>query len=127
MHPKSPKLLDDIADASSFVAEITANATLAEFIADRRLRQVVERNFEIIGEALSRLGRTDPDTMARISDCRDIIGLRNVLIHNYDEIDRQRVWRIIKESLPILQREVTLLLEEAEADWTADESSDTAG
>jgi hypothetical protein len=34
-------LLDDVADASAFVAEITANATLAEFIADRRLRQLV--------------------------------------------------------------------------------------
>ena len=68
MHPKSPKLLEDIEDASSFVAEITANATLAEFIGDRRLRQLVERNFEIIGEALSRLRRIDPATMARISD-----------------------------------------------------------
>jgi hypothetical protein len=36
MHSKSPKLLDDIVDASSFVAEVTVNATLAEFIADRR-------------------------------------------------------------------------------------------
>ena len=82
MHPKSPKLLDDIADASAFVAEITTNATLAEFIMDRRLRQLVERNLEIIGEALSRLRRIDPDTMTRISDHRDIIGLRNVLIYN---------------------------------------------
>jgi uncharacterized protein with HEPN domain len=63
--------------------------------------------------------------MARISDHRDIIGLRNVIIHNYDDIDRQRIWRIVQDARPILQREVTVLLAEAEAAWNERESSDT--
>jgi uncharacterized protein with HEPN domain len=77
MHPKSPKWLDDIADASAFVMEITANASADDLLSDRRLRQVVERNFQIMGEALRRLERTDPATAARISDYRAVIGLRN--------------------------------------------------
>ena len=59
MHPKSPKLLEDIRDAAAFVQQCTAGRSLADYLADRMLRQAVERNFEIIGEALGRLDRLD--------------------------------------------------------------------
>jgi uncharacterized protein with HEPN domain len=91
MHPKSPKWLDDIADACAFVLEITANVTVVDYASDRRLRQAAERNFQIIGEALRRLERTDPASAARIPDYRAVIGLRNRLVHNYDDIDNEEV------------------------------------
>ena len=59
MQPESPKHLEDIRDAATFVIEVARKRTLEQYIEDRLARQAVERNFEIIGEALNRLGRTD--------------------------------------------------------------------
>ena len=81
MHPKSPKWLEQIEDAAAFVLEITAGHSLADYDADRLLRAAVERQFEIIGEALQRIARTDPATVDRISDYRKIVGFRNRLVH----------------------------------------------
>jgi uncharacterized protein with HEPN domain len=117
MHPKSPKWLDDIADAAGFVVEITTNQSLRDYESDRRLRQVVERNFEIMGEALRRLERTDPATAARISAYRPVIDLRNRLAHQYDDIDNETIWDIIQRFLPTLHEETAKLVAEAERDY----------
>ena len=77
---KSPKSLDDVAHACALILQETAGTTLAEYERDRRLRPAIERNVEIIGEALIRLERTDPATAARISDYRKIIVFRNRLV-----------------------------------------------
>ena len=114
MDPKSPKLLDDIIDACAFVGEATANTTLTDYAGNRLLRHAIERNFEIIGEALLRLERTDPATAARIAEYRAVIGLRNRLVHGYDSINSARVWEIVQVFLPELRREVDQLLQEAE-------------
>ena len=105
MHPKSPKWLDDVADATAFIVEQTTGKTLADYERDRALRSVVERNFEIAGEALRRMERTDPPTVQRISNYRKVIGFRNQLVHGYD---------VINDFLPLLRTEVGLLLREAE-------------
>ena len=123
MHPKSPKWLDDIADACAFVIEITANVTVADYASDRRLLYAVERNFQIVGKVLRRLERTDPATAARISDYRAVIGLRNRLVHNYDDIDNQEVWEILQHFLPVLRRETEHLVQEAEDEWSASKSA----
>jgi uncharacterized protein with HEPN domain len=60
MQPKTPKLLDDIRDAAAFIRQVTNGKTLDGYRADRVLEQAVERNFEILGEAVNRLARTDP-------------------------------------------------------------------
>ena len=87
--------------------------TLVSYLCDRRLRQVVERNLEIIDEALIRLRTIDPDTAARITDLHRIVGLRNRLVHGYDEeIDDALVWRAVQESLPVLHSEGEMLLPE---------------
>lgn len=114
MHPKSPKWLEHIADAGAFILQVTDGRSLAEYEADRLLRSAIERQFEIIGEALLRIERTDPETAARISDYRKIVGFRNRLIHGYDDVNNQQVWEIIESFLPILRQEVERLLKEAE-------------
>jgi len=78
------------------------------------LRPAVERHFEIIGEALTRLKRRDPSLTESIHDHVQIIAFRNVLIHCYDTIDDRRVWDAIEHSLPALLREVEALLRESD-------------
>jgi uncharacterized protein with HEPN domain len=74
------------------------------------LRQAIERNFGIIGEAVGRLAGVDPDTAACIGSHRQIVDFRNVLIHGYDLIDHRIVWSTIAEKIPVLLTEVESLL-----------------
>jgi uncharacterized protein with HEPN domain len=60
----------------------------------------VERQFEIIGEALNRLLKEAPDLANRVPDLARIVGFRNVLIHGYAVIDDGRVWEIVTTLLP---------------------------
>jgi uncharacterized protein with HEPN domain len=110
MHPRTPKLLEDIRDAAAFIVEVTAGRQLAEYSADRMLRQAVERNFEIIGEAIKRLAHHDPATASRIGSHAQIIAFRIVLIHGYDLVDHALVWNAIEQQLPALQRDIDALL-----------------
>lgn len=122
MQRKSPKLLDDIRDAAAFIRQITQDKTPEEYRDDRLLRQAVERNFEILGEAANRLARIDPDTAAKIGEHPQIIAFRNVLAHGYDLVDHAKVWRVIQEHLPALQDKATELLDE----WDC-QQNDTGG
>jgi uncharacterized protein with HEPN domain len=112
MQPKSVKLLEDILDAAVFIQQLTNGRTLDDYRTDRVIRQAVERNFEIIGEALRRLSKIDPSVSDQIGDHQQIIAFRNLLIHGYDIIDDAIVWRVINQDLPVLEQEVTNLLGE---------------
>jgi uncharacterized protein with HEPN domain len=113
MQPDSPKYLEDIRDAAAFVLDATRKTDLAQYLENRLLRQAVERNFEIIGEALNRLRRTDPKTVGRIGDTPRIVAFRNILAHGYDTIDHEIVWYLIRKDLPDLLQVVEVLLAEA--------------
>lgn len=76
------------------------------------LRSAVERQFEIIGEALAQLARLDEAVAASITDYRRIIAFRNILVHGYAQIDDLLVWDIVETRLPLLHRQVTSLLSE---------------
>jgi uncharacterized protein with HEPN domain len=110
MQPKAPKLLEDIRDAAAFIREVTRGKTLDDYRRDRLLRQAIERNFEIVGEAMNRLALHDPETAGCISKHRQIVGFRNVLTHGYDLIDHRLVWSTIEEEVPVLLTEVEALL-----------------
>ncbi len=114
MQAKSLKWLDDIRASSAFILGAAEGKRLGDYEADPLLRAAVERHFEIIGEAMSRLARKDPATAARISDYPSIIAFRNLLIHGYDLVDHAEVWKVISQHLPLLRREVEALLREAE-------------
>jgi uncharacterized protein with HEPN domain len=74
------------------------------------LRSAVERQFEIIGEALRRLAMDDAATARRITGHERIIAFRNILIHGYAEVDDRIVWDILERKLPTLLEEVESLL-----------------
>jgi len=110
MESKTPKLLEDIRDAAQFVRQVTDSKTLDDYRDDRLLRQAVDCNFEIIGEAVSRLARLDPATAAKIGEYPQIISLRNVLIHGYDLIDETQIWNVTQSNLPTLEADVSALI-----------------
>ena len=72
------------------------------------LKRAVEREFEIIGEALSKINKIDSEI--HISSKSQIIGMRNRVIHNYDKIDDEIIWGTIVRHLPGLKKEVLKLM-----------------
>jgi Protein of unknown function DUF86 len=64
----------------------------------------IERQFEIIGEALKQLSKVAPDIASKISDCRQIIAFRNIIIHGYAVLDKAIVWKVVHRHLPALER-----------------------
>src|SRR5260370_15641479 len=82
---------------------MTAAKSFADFDRDIVSRSAVERQFEILGEALGQLARLDATLAAKIPDLHEIVAFRNVLIHGYALIDRARVWRAVQDDLPVLR------------------------
>jgi len=113
MRLESKKLLEDMRQGASLILEFTAGKSLGDYTQDKLLRSGVQRQFEVIGEALNRLSKSDPDTACRITDRRQIISFRNVLIHGYDLVDDDVVWDVVRQKLPKLMGEVRALLTEA--------------
>lgn len=113
---RSQVILEDILDCAEYVLAVTDGKNSRSYSEDRMLRQSVERNFEIIGEAIRRLEDRDPKLASRISSHPQIISFRNVLIHGYDLIDHDNVWRVIRADLPVLAKEVKALVEEGEGE-----------
>jgi uncharacterized protein with HEPN domain len=102
----------DARNAATAIADMTAGKSFADFDSDLVLRSAVERQFEILGEALNRLNRLDTTLGARIPDLRQIVAFRNILIHGYAQIDRARVWRVVQDDLPPLRAALDDLLAE---------------
>ena len=115
MQLESKKLLEDIRNAAELILQFTAGRTLDDYGHDALLRSGVERQFEIIGEALNRLSRSDSETASRVGDFPRIIAFRNVLIHGYNAIDNEVVWDVVQQNLPALHRQVERMLKEADA------------
>lgn len=78
------------------------------YLNDKMLRRAIEREFEIIGEALNRIDKLEPTI--KISSKKQIISVRNRVIHGYDKIDNEIIWGIIVRHLPILKIEIESLL-----------------
>ena len=73
------------------------------------VRRAVERELEIIGEAVNRILKMDPNF--EIADARQIVNLRNLVIHAYDNIDNIVLWGIISKDIPILKIRIDSLIQ----------------
>ncbi|CAN5622815.1 DUF86 domain-containing protein [soil metagenome] len=103
------KSLFDIEQAADLIGEFTAGKQFDDYERDPMMRAAVERQFEIIGEALSRLARMDETVAAKISEYRRIIAFRNLLIHGYADVDTRLVWDVVETKLPTIRREIASL------------------
>lgn len=100
----------DARRAAERVARFAAGRNYNDYLADDMLRAAVERQFEIIGEALAGLRRLDPATAAQLPHLSQVIAFRNVLIHAYATIDDRLVWDVVENDLPgLLARLIDLL------------------
>ena len=76
------------------------------------LKRAVERNLEIIGEAMNRILKEDP--IIPIEEAYRIVGLRNQIIHGYDSISDENIWAILVTHLPKLRSEIDALTKDFE-------------
>ena len=110
MRPEARKYLWDALQASERVERFVDGKTFSDYKADELLRAGVERQFEIVGEALTQLNKIDAATAAALPACKRIIAFRNILIHGYASVDDQLVWGVVESSLPALIADLRALL-----------------
>ncbi len=109
MRHSPKKLYEDVLQAIEEILSFCEGRTFSDFQADRALQLVVEREFEIIGEALARLRREYPALAGRVTDVDKIIGLRNVLAHGYDILEHEILWDVVESKVPILKHDIEQL------------------
>jgi len=107
------KYLWDVQRAAEKIVRFTAGRSFDDYFADEMLSAAVERQFEIIGEALVGLRRAAPEVAAMVPGLPQIIGFRNVLIHAYGDVDSKEVWGTAQNDLPRLLNAVADLLRSA--------------
>lgn len=112
MRPDSAAILWDVHAAVTRVAEFIVGLDEAGYASDSLRRSAVERQLEIVGEALNNLRKSDPDTAQRIPEISRIIGLRNILAHGYAVVDDSVVWGAASQRAPQLLSAVAELLAE---------------
>jgi uncharacterized protein with HEPN domain len=110
MRLEAKKCLEDVRQAAELILQFTAGKTFDDYDADALVRSGVERQFEIIGEAVNRLSRIDPAIVATLPDTPRIVAFRNILIHGYDVVDNHVVWDVVQNNLVPLHTEVVSLL-----------------
>ncbi len=101
----------DVREAADAILEFTLGFCLDDYLADRKLRSAVERQFEILGEALNQLSKVAPEVAIRVPDLPQIVAFRNLLIHGYATVDHPTVWETLQSRIPALRRCVAELLE----------------
>jgi len=106
----------DVLNSIDLIQQFIGNRTLSDYSQDPMLRAAVERQFEIVGEALAQLSRRFPKIGSRISRCSEIIAFRNRLIHGYSFVSDPVIWSVIETDLPVLRTEAQGLLAECETD-----------
>ena len=99
-------ILNSINEINSYFSE--QERIFEIFKNDLKTKRAVQRNVEIIGEAMSRILKSNDS----ISNSRKIVDVRNRIIHGYDSVSDELIWGIVMNYLPILQKEIEELLVE---------------
>ena len=102
--------LDDILDSINKITLYIEDMDLDVFSTDQKTIDAVVRNLEIIGEAARNLSDEIKESITEI-EWKKIVGLRNILIHEYFGINKEIIWNIVQTKLPPLQAACRKLLE----------------
>ena len=110
MNEQTRKNLIDVLQAGDEIQDFVRGMDFKAYQSSPVTQRAVERDFEIIGEALNRIKNTDDELLSKISEHNRIIGFRNILIHGYDVVDEAIVWQAVTKHLPILIKEIKDIL-----------------
>jgi len=99
------KSIEEIEDYAS-----QANRNFIRFKENKMMKRAIERNLEILGEAINRILQVDESI--EITDARKIVDLRNNIIHSYDTVSDEIIWSIVIKHIPKLKKEITKLIQE---------------
>ena len=91
-----------VQEAGTRILQFTAGKTFADYLEDSMLRAACERMFITIGEALSQAKLHFSDELDRTLDPVQVIAFRNLLVHEYDDLDQQKIWGVVHHDLPRL-------------------------
>ena len=110
--PRSEKklLFDILNSIANIDVHLDGNRDFSFYLKNITMRRAVERELEIVGEAMNNLLKLNPNVA--ITDARNVVGQRNRLIHDYDGIDDEAVWTVVMKHLPKLKAEVATLLKD---------------
>lgn len=111
MQREALKYVYDIKVAAEKIQRFVTGKSQSEYLEDEMLQSAVERQFEIIGEAIGKLYKVDTELADSITDCRKMIAFRNVLIHGYATVDPIIVWGVVESNLSMLAKEASLILD----------------
>ncbi len=88
---------------------LPAEKNFIKFQKDIKTKRAIERNIEIIGEAMNRILKKEPGI--KITNARKIVATRNRVIHGYDSVSEDVIWAIVVQELPKLENEINQLLQ----------------
>lgn len=111
MQLEARKYLYDIKSACDLIDQFISGKSLDDYKNDIMLQSAVERQFMVIGEALSQMLRKWPELNSSITNSKQIISFRNVIIHGYSTLETETVWGIICTDLVGLSDEIKTLLD----------------
>ena len=110
---KSNKVyLEDIIQAIKLILEdYTSGVSFEKFDKDKKTQDAVIRQIAIIGEAMGKLGNNFVETYPDLP-IKEAVAMRNILVHDYDWVDTEEVWKTIEQDLPKLKKAVEKILKE---------------
>ena len=101
--------IEDILDAMGKAETFVAGLTYEQFETDFRTNFAVVRAIEVIGEATKRLPNAFRDQYPEIP-WKDMAGMRDVVIHGYNNVNLRIVWDVVKRDIPIIKPQIRQIL-----------------
>ena len=110
MNNQTRKRIFDAIQACLAIEQFTENTDFASYMGNAMMRAAVERQLEIIGEALNLATQADEALAETLPEVRQIIGMRNRIIHGYDNVDHMIIWDVVQAKILPLRQSLERLL-----------------